>query len=198
MADQELLRVRADFVSRVRKAVVSNLLDELLAHKVLNQAEVDEVQEGNPVTTDKARSLIDTVRLKGPRASAIFIDSLRKHDSNLAEQLRLGAGAGERQGHGLPRPCLGSQRLPRGAGGKPSPALPAGPGPKMWGTQEFPVSLLRLLSPVGHPLWGRQALLAALCTVTAPSCPFQCNRLCACRASQCTGCQTQFWNIPKN
>ncbi|XP_021270990.1 caspase-1-like [Numida meleagris] len=93
MADQELLRVRADFVSRVRKAVVSNLLDELLAHKVLNQAEVDEVQEGNPVTTDKARSLIDTVRLKGPRASSIFIDSLRKHDSNLAEQLRLGAGA---------------------------------------------------------------------------------------------------------
>uniref|UniRef100_A0A8C9FP16 Caspase-1 n=1 Tax=Pavo cristatus TaxID=9049 RepID=A0A8C9FP16_PAVCR len=93
MADQELLRVRVDFVSRVRKAVISNLLDELLAHKVLNQAEVDEVQEGNPVTTDKARSLIDIVRLKGPRASAIFIDSLRKHDSNLAEQLSLSAGA---------------------------------------------------------------------------------------------------------
>ena len=93
MADQELLIVRADFVSRVRKAVVSNLLDELLAHRVLNQAEVDEVQEGNPVTTDKARSLIDTVRLKGPRASAIFIDSLRKHDCNLAEQLRLCAHA---------------------------------------------------------------------------------------------------------
>ncbi|OXB54803.1 hypothetical protein ASZ78_013375, partial [Callipepla squamata] len=91
--DQELLRVRADFVSRVRKAVVSNLLDELLAHKVLNQAEVDEVQEANPVTTDRARSLIDTVRLKGPKASAIFISSLRKHDGSLAEQLRLGAGA---------------------------------------------------------------------------------------------------------
>ncbi|XP_065587755.1 caspase-1-like [Cyrtonyx montezumae] len=93
MADQELLRVRADFVSRVRKAVVSNLLDELLAHKVLNQAEVDEVQEANLVTTDRARSLIDTVRLKGPKASAIFISSLRKHDGSLAEQLRLGAGA---------------------------------------------------------------------------------------------------------
>uniref|UniRef100_A0A8C3L3G7 Caspase-1 n=1 Tax=Chrysolophus pictus TaxID=9089 RepID=A0A8C3L3G7_CHRPC len=92
MADQELLRVRVDFVSRVRKAVISNLLDELLAHKVLNQAEVDEVQEANPVTTNKARSLIDTVRLKGPRASAIFIDSLRKHDSNLAEELGLSAG----------------------------------------------------------------------------------------------------------
>lgn len=90
--------MRADFVSRVRKAVVSNLLDELLAHRVLNQAEVDEVQEGNPVTTDKARSLIDTVRLKGPRASAIFIDSLRKHDCNLAEQLRLCAHAGEEAG----------------------------------------------------------------------------------------------------
>ncbi|XP_015736337.1 caspase-1-like isoform X2 [Coturnix japonica] len=93
MADQELLRVRAGFVSRVRRAVLSNLLDELLAHQVLNQAEVDEVQEGNAVTTDKARSLIDTVRLKGVKASAIFIHSLRKHDGNLAEQLGLSAGA---------------------------------------------------------------------------------------------------------
>uniref|UniRef100_A0A8V1APF7 Caspase 1 n=1 Tax=Gallus gallus TaxID=9031 RepID=A0A8V1APF7_CHICK len=66
---------------------------KLACSRVLNQAEVDEVQEGNPVTTDKARSLIDTVRLKGPRASAIFIDSLRKHDCNLAEQLRLCAHA---------------------------------------------------------------------------------------------------------
>ncbi|XP_072209656.1 caspase-1-like [Excalfactoria chinensis] len=93
MADQELLRVRADFVSRVSKAVLSNLLDELLAHKVLNQAEVDEVREGNTVTTDKARSLIDTVRRKGTKASAIFIDSLRKHDGNLAEHLGLSAAA---------------------------------------------------------------------------------------------------------
>lgn len=120
--------MRADFVSRVRKAVVSNLLDELLAHRVLNQAEVDEVQEGNPVTTDKARSLIDTVRLKGPRASAIFIDSLRKHDCNLAEQLRLCAHAGERQGHGLPRPCLGSQCLSWRAGERAS--LARWPRPK--------------------------------------------------------------------
>ena len=115
--------------------MISNLLDELLAHKVLNQAEVDEVQEANPVTTDKARSLIDTVRLKGPRASAIFIDSLRKHDCNLAEQLGLSAGAGERQGRGLPRPCLGFQCFLWHAGGGPA----CWPRPKAMGRSGNPI-----------------------------------------------------------
>ncbi|XP_040388031.1 caspase-1-like isoform X1 [Cygnus olor] len=94
MADQELLKVRADFVDRVRKPVISKLLDDLLAHKVLSQAEVDEVQEGNAVTSDKARCLVDTVRLKGSKASKIFIDSLRKHDHTLVEQLGLATGSG--------------------------------------------------------------------------------------------------------
>lgn len=117
--------------------MISNLLDELLAHRVLNQAEVDEVQEANPVTTDKARSLIDRVRLKGPRASAIFIDSLRKHDSNLAEQLGLSAGAGERQSHNPPWPCLCFQCFLWHAGGGPA----CWPKPKPWGSQEIPLSL---------------------------------------------------------
>lgn len=90
--------MRADFVDRVRKPVISKLLDDLLAHKVLSQAEVDEIQEGNAVTSDKARCLIDTVRLKGSKASKIFIDSLRKHDHTLVEQLGLATGSGERCG----------------------------------------------------------------------------------------------------
>uniref|UniRef100_A0A8B9ZJN9 Caspase-1 n=1 Tax=Anas platyrhynchos TaxID=8839 RepID=A0A8B9ZJN9_ANAPL len=92
--DQELLKVRADFVERVRKPLISKLLDDLLAHKVLSQGEVDEVQEGYAVTGDKARCLIDAVRLKGSKASQIFIDSLRKHDHTLVEQLGLATGSG--------------------------------------------------------------------------------------------------------
>ncbi|XP_068512491.1 caspase-1-like isoform X3 [Anas acuta] len=91
---QELLKVRADFVERVRKPLISKLLDDLLAHKVLSQGEVDEVQEGYAVTGDKARCLIDAVRLKGSKASQIFIDSLRKHDHTLVEQLGLATGSG--------------------------------------------------------------------------------------------------------
>nr|XP_038021582.1 caspase-1 isoform X2 [Anas platyrhynchos] len=94
MAAQELLKVRADFVERVRKPLISKLLDDLLAHKVLSQGEVDEVQEGYAVTGDKARCLIDAVRLKGSKASQIFIDSLRKHDHTLVEQLGLATGSG--------------------------------------------------------------------------------------------------------
>eukprot|EP00075_Anas_platyrhynchos_P012563 XP_027301816.1 caspase-1 isoform X2 [Anas platyrhynchos] len=93
-AAQELLKVRADFVERVRKPLISKLLDDLLAHKVLSQGEVDEVQEGYAVTGDKARCLIDAVRLKGSKASQIFIDSLRKHDHALVEQLGLATGSG--------------------------------------------------------------------------------------------------------
>lgn len=90
--------MRADFVERVRKPLISKLLDDLLAHKVLSQGEVDEVQEGYAVTGDKARCLIDAVRLKGSKASQIFIDSLRKHDHALVEQLGLATGSGERRG----------------------------------------------------------------------------------------------------
>ncbi|XP_050765138.1 caspase-1-like, partial [Gymnogyps californianus] len=93
-ADRLLLNVRVAFVERVSKPVISALLDELLAQRVLGLEEVDEVQDRYTVRTDKARCLIDTVRLKGPRASQIFINILRKRDGTLAEQLGLGADSG--------------------------------------------------------------------------------------------------------
>ncbi|KFM05591.1 Caspase-1, partial [Aptenodytes forsteri] len=89
-----LLNVRTAFVERVSKPVISGLLDELLAQGVLNLEEVDEVQDRYMVRADKARCLIDSVRLKGPRASQIFINSLRKRDGTLAEQLGLTAEPG--------------------------------------------------------------------------------------------------------
>ncbi|KFQ88077.1 Caspase-1, partial [Phoenicopterus ruber ruber] len=76
-----LLNVRTKFVECVNKPVISGLLDDLLAQGVLNLEEVDEVQDRYTVRADKARCLIDSVRLKGSRASQIFIDSLRKPGS---------------------------------------------------------------------------------------------------------------------
>ncbi|XP_010282153.1 PREDICTED: caspase-1-like [Phaethon lepturus] len=84
----------AAFVERVSKPVISGLLDELLAQGVLSLEEVDEVQDRYTVRADKARCLIDSVRLKGPRASQIFIDSLRKRDGTLVEHLGLAAESG--------------------------------------------------------------------------------------------------------
>nr|XP_009511202.1 PREDICTED: caspase-1-like [Phalacrocorax carbo] len=94
MADKLLLNVRKEFVERVSKAVISGLLDELLAQGLLSLEEVDEVNDRHTVRTDKARCLIDGVRLKGCRASQIFIDSLRNRDGILAEQLGLAAELG--------------------------------------------------------------------------------------------------------
>lgn len=118
-------------MERVSKPVISGLLDELLAQGVLSLDEVDEVQDRYTVRTDKARCLIDSVRLKGPRASQIFIDSFRRRDGTLAKQLGLHAEPGERCGAVVcPRPCWGSQHLWWGARGGPGPGECPRPGGK--------------------------------------------------------------------
>lgn len=110
-------------MERASKPLISGLLDDLLAQGVLNLPEVDEVQDRHTVRTDKARCLIDSVRLKGSKASQIFIDSLRKRDGTLAKQLGLAAESGENCGAVVcSRPCWGSQHLPWGAGGGSGPS----------------------------------------------------------------------------
>ncbi|XP_025962939.2 caspase-1-like isoform X2 [Dromaius novaehollandiae] len=94
MADKKLLEVRTSFVERVGKPVISGLLDDLLAQRVLSSEEVDTVQDQYTLRADKARCLIDSVRLKGHRASKILIESLRQRDGLLAEELGLGTDSG--------------------------------------------------------------------------------------------------------
>ncbi|XP_062448597.1 caspase-1-like [Rhea pennata] len=94
MADRKLLEVRTAFVERVGKPVISGLLDDLLDQRVLSSEEVDTVQDQYTLRADKARCLIDSVRLKGHKASKIFIESLRQRDGLLAEELGMGAGLG--------------------------------------------------------------------------------------------------------
>lgn len=70
------------------KTIISQLLDDLLEKKVLNEEEADEVREASR-RQEQARTLIDHVRRKGARASGVFIESLQRRDPCLMEQLGL-------------------------------------------------------------------------------------------------------------
>lgn len=80
--------MRTQFVEKVNKAVICTVLDDLLEKGVLNEEEVEKVKEKS-VTQEQARTLIDGVRKKGPKASLITIKSIHARDVYLAEQLGL-------------------------------------------------------------------------------------------------------------
>ncbi|XP_062816374.1 caspase-1 [Anolis carolinensis] len=88
MADQKLLVVRDKFVSGVNKAVLAQVVDDLLREGVLNDGEADAVKESGQ-KQEQARVLVDHARQKGPRASQAFIRSLCARDAFLAEALGL-------------------------------------------------------------------------------------------------------------
>ncbi|XP_060115426.1 caspase-1-like [Heteronotia binoei] len=88
MADKKLGEVRTQFVQKVNKAVICAVLDDLLENGVLNDEEVEKVKAGS-VSQEQARTLIDGVKKKGPKASLIAIKSLHTRDAFLAEQLGL-------------------------------------------------------------------------------------------------------------
>ncbi|KAG5837659.1 hypothetical protein ANANG_G00241790 [Anguilla anguilla] len=89
MADTQLFNARREFVVRVSKDVIVQLLDDLLEDGVINDGEKEAVIEENRSTADKARYLIDTVRKKGPMTSEKLISRLRERDPNLYELLNL-------------------------------------------------------------------------------------------------------------
>ncbi|KAG5837660.1 hypothetical protein ANANG_G00241800 [Anguilla anguilla] len=89
MADKQLFRARREFVDRVSRDVVVQLLDDLLEDGVINDGEKEAVIEENRSTADKARHLIDKVQKKGPKASGKLISRLSERDPNLCELLKL-------------------------------------------------------------------------------------------------------------
>ncbi|MED6292295.1 hypothetical protein CHARACLAT_032421, partial [Characodon lateralis] len=89
MADKELHRVRPGFVDKVSTEVIKQLLDGLLVDGVFNDGEKDSVLEENPTRADKARTLIDKVKRKGPAASRKMIARLQKLDPTLYCELGL-------------------------------------------------------------------------------------------------------------
>ncbi|KAJ8414485.1 hypothetical protein AAFF_G00036870 [Aldrovandia affinis] len=89
MADKQLATVRAQFVNRVTKPVLKQLLDDLLEDRVLNDEEQETVVQENSMRADQARSLIDMVRRKGPTASEKLLSRLKERDPGLFDQLGL-------------------------------------------------------------------------------------------------------------
>ena len=83
-----LCQVRTQFVRAVSAPLLSQLLDELLEHKVITHAEMESFQCTRQ-RSDKARDLIDMVRKKGNEASSRLITALCKHDAFLSEELEL-------------------------------------------------------------------------------------------------------------
>ncbi|XP_042342339.1 caspase a-like [Plectropomus leopardus] len=91
MAD-ELGKVRKKFVEKVSKALIKQLLDDLLDDGILNDGQKDAIIEEHSSTTDKARSLIDTVKKKGDEASRKMIAHIQSRDSTLYSELGLSSG----------------------------------------------------------------------------------------------------------
>ncbi|XP_036005778.1 caspase-1-like [Fundulus heteroclitus] len=92
MADKELARVRTNFVAKVSKAVIKQLLDDLLEDCLLNDEEVDSVLEDNTGRADMARCLIDKVKRKGDKASRKMIEHIELRDILLYTELELSSG----------------------------------------------------------------------------------------------------------
>ncbi|XP_030253984.1 uncharacterized protein LOC115569906 [Sparus aurata] len=85
---QILFDIRSSFIEGISGPVLKSLLDKLFEKKVLTDSEresADEIQNRG----DKARFVIDTVRMKGEAASSEVIEFLCEVDPFLSERLGL-------------------------------------------------------------------------------------------------------------
>uniref|UniRef100_A0A4W3I8X0 CARD domain-containing protein n=1 Tax=Callorhinchus milii TaxID=7868 RepID=A0A4W3I8X0_CALMI len=95
MAAFMLKRLRGDLIKGLSKGVINDLVDKMLDHEVINNSEKEDILEANSRTGDQARSLLDTIKRKGARASQKFIEALKESDNELATNLRLDCPAGK-------------------------------------------------------------------------------------------------------
>ncbi|KAK9523717.1 hypothetical protein VZT92_017620 [Zoarces viviparus] len=80
-AEQKLLFVRTLFVDRVSDPVLNKLLDKLLEHGVMTDAEMQSARTKD--RADKARGVMDTVGRKGSEACSVLMAALREMDPYL-------------------------------------------------------------------------------------------------------------------
>uniref|UniRef100_A0A667XN31 Caspase a n=1 Tax=Myripristis murdjan TaxID=586833 RepID=A0A667XN31_9TELE len=85
------------FVDRISTPVMANLLDHLLADRILNEREREWVFEEHLARADRASCLIDMVRRKGARASQELITNLKNFDPFLCNDLFPPVGQAEEQ-----------------------------------------------------------------------------------------------------
>ncbi|XP_068586000.1 caspase recruitment domain-containing protein 8-like [Cebidichthys violaceus] len=80
-ADQKLFSVRSQFIIRASDPVLNHLLDKLLEHGVITDAEMQSARTKD--RADKARDVVDTVRRKGSEACSVLITALCEVDPYL-------------------------------------------------------------------------------------------------------------------
>lgn len=85
--------LRREFVRRVSKEILTQLLEALVNDGVLGDLEKESILEENQSRANKARCLIDTVKKKGNEACRIMIRHLRTIDPVLSSQLRRSSSA---------------------------------------------------------------------------------------------------------
>ncbi|KAM6894080.1 NLR family CARD domain-containing protein 3-like [Xenentodon cancila] len=98
-AENELIRIRRDFVSRVSKENLVQLLDVLVTEAIFNDLEKESILEENQSRADRARCFIDCVRRKGDEACKKMINHLKIIDPSLSCELGLSSGPSPQQEH---------------------------------------------------------------------------------------------------
>ncbi|KAI4818055.1 hypothetical protein KUCAC02_011420 [Chaenocephalus aceratus] len=102
----KLKKIRVTFVKGANRDVINQLLDGLFDDGILNGGEKDSILEGNPITADRARALIDAVMKKGDEASNKMIALLLSIDPTLYAALGL-PSENPAQPAAAPEPQLG-------------------------------------------------------------------------------------------
>ncbi|KAL7395357.1 hypothetical protein ABVT39_015098 [Epinephelus coioides] len=92
MYDIKLARLRPRLVNRVSTELINQLLDDLLADGVLNDGEKDSILQDNSTSANRARHLIDMIRMKGREASRKLLTHLQSRDPMLCAELGLPSG----------------------------------------------------------------------------------------------------------
>ncbi|KAM9766921.1 uncharacterized protein ACNS7B_017618 [Menidia menidia] len=86
-AEREMDQMRLEFVKRVPAEILRELLDALVADRVFNHLEEEEIIEENATRANRARRLIDDVRKKGEKACRAMLKHLQTLDPMLFSQL---------------------------------------------------------------------------------------------------------------
>ncbi|XP_045568971.1 NACHT, LRR and PYD domains-containing protein 1 homolog isoform X2 [Salmo salar] len=87
-AEQQLRSVRTEFVKRVSRPVLNELLDGLLQHTVINQEEMESVKV-IAERAEKARDIIDMVLRKGTESCSRMMNLLGELDQCLCSLLQI-------------------------------------------------------------------------------------------------------------
>ncbi|XP_066455877.1 caspase-1-B-like isoform X2 [Eleutherodactylus coqui] len=87
----ELKGFRLQLVERCSEPLIKGLIDELIDEKILSDAEMETIIQGNALRADKCRLLIDIVIGKGDKSCNKLLQKIREKDPALSEDLGITA-----------------------------------------------------------------------------------------------------------